>query len=143
MFSLLLLLGSACTAHRARVPAQGQFDVGAPQLALPAGTEQVRLESPAYQVDFDGFQQAVLQLAPLTHPGSTIEVHQYQGMAEVFLFARVVSTVQNPQKELTLADAKALAPEAILDDEIGVRLSLDPFIEHGLLQHPTWLTKKR
>lgn len=62
-------------------------------------------------------------------PNKVIEAHYQEEMGEIelFLFKEVVETVEDPDTQVTLEDAKELDPEAALGDSLGVKLDSKEF----------------
>jgi hypothetical protein len=109
---------------------------------IPEGAIGVELVTATHTIDPDGFETAILALAPQAVPDAWIQVHVHDGRAEVYRTFTVVETVTDEARELTVEQALLLDDEPAVGEEIGVGQALDPFVEAGLLQRPTWLTPR-
>lgn len=78
----------------------------------------------------DALESAMVKAAEKKHgPNKLIEAHfnDELGEIELFQFKTVVEDVVNPDKEISLAEANELDPEAVLGDSLGIKLDTSEF----------------
>lgn len=78
----------------------------------------------------DALESAMVKAAEKKHgPNKLIEAHfnDELGEIELFQFKTVVEDVINPDKEVSLAEANELDPEAVLGDSLGIKLDTSEF----------------
>lgn len=78
----------------------------------------------------DALESAMVKAAEKKHgPNKLIEAHfnDELGEIELFQFKTVVEDVINPDKEISLAEANELDPEAVLGDSLGIKLDTSEF----------------
>lgn len=112
------------------------------KITIAEGEIGLDLETPTYTLDPDGFEAAVVALAPKACPGASIQVHTFEGRVEAYRYFHVVETVTDEDTQLTVDQAYLLDDEAEIGEEIGLGQALDAFVELGLLDAPTWVTPK-
>src|SRR3990170_1801964 len=78
----------------------------------------------------DTLETAMVKAAEKKHgPNKLIEAHYNDelGEIELFQFKTVVENVANPDKEISVAEAHELDPEAVLGDSLGIKLDTSEF----------------
>lgn len=78
----------------------------------------------------DTLETAMVKAAEKKHgPNKLIEAHYNEelGEIELFQFKTVMENVANPDKEISLAEAHELDPEAVLGDSLGIKLDTSEF----------------
>lgn len=78
----------------------------------------------------DALESAMVKAAEKKHgPNKIIEAHfnEEAGEIELFQFKTVVEHITNPDQEVSLAEANKIDPEAVVGDDLGIKLDTAEF----------------
>lgn len=78
----------------------------------------------------DALESAMVKAAEKKHgPNKIIEAHfnEEVGEIELFQFKTVVEHITNPDQEVSLAEANKIDPEAVVGDDLGIKLDTAEF----------------